>query len=257
MTYYKFKGWDIPHLFTTKHGGVSTGAAAKMNLDTTKEQRENVIQNYHILCNELGVSFDSLTAAVQRHTNNVAKIEPDKKGNVVCNPDCLGEVDSMITNCPDITLVTLHADCLPIYFYDPKTESIGLAHAGWRGTVNNITGATITSMVQAYGTDPKNIQVGIGPGIRQCCFEVDIDVKDEFLQKVIGAQDCIVKNGEKYNIDLPGINARLLINAGIKPENIQISGAETCTKCNPDNFHSHRLSGKNRGCMAAMLALKK
>jgi len=248
VIYYKFENLNIPHLFTTKHGGVSTGIAAQMNLDTTKEPRENVTQNYHILCNELGVDFDSLTATMQRHTNNVVKIDYENRGNVVRFPDTFGAVDAMVTNVLGVTLVTLHADCLPLYFYDSVTRSIGLAHAGWRGITNNIAGQTIAAMVREYGATPANIWAGIGPGIRQCCFEVDADVKELF------DDEHVIECGEKYKIDLPAANAKLMIKAGIEPKHIEISSPNTCTKCN-HSFHSHRRSGKQRGSMAALLAL--
>lgn len=254
VIYYSFSNINTPHCFTTKHGGLSKGHTATMNLDTNKEESEIVMQNYRILCNILGFNYDSITRIPQWHTNLVVTVTESNIGNLVHKPNVLGAADALVTNIPNVTLVTLHADCLPLYFYDPIASCIGLAHAGWRGTISNIAKAVIQKMRLIYNTNPKNIIVGIGPGICQNCFEVNAPVANTFYENGPNkVYKYIKRNNNKYNINLSGVNTAFMLEYGIQKNNINVSNI--CTKCNSDMFYSHRLSGKNRGTMAAFMCL--
>ena len=252
LLYYTFDHIRLPHLFSTKHGGVSTGEQASMNLDFAKDSRENVIKNFQIL-STLGFDFETLTSVSQRHTSLVLAITNDHAGNNISTPNYLEISDGIITNDNNLTLVTSHADCQALYFYDPVKQAIGLAHSGWRGVADNIADNTVKEMRAAYGTNPADLLVGISPSIGYCCFEVDTPVKDEFLHKLPFSKKHMTPFGEKTKIDLPTINKVNLTNAGVLEQNIEI--APICTCCNSELFHSHRRSGLQRGCMVAMLRL--
>ena len=252
LIYYQFNKWGIPNCFTTKHGGVSTGPPSTMNLDTTKDTKENVLKNYQIICNSIGTDFNSLTGIMQTHSSNVVVATSSEIGNVIHHKDKFGPADAIITNDPSLTLVTTHADCLPLYFYDPVTNCIALAHAGWRGTVSLIAKKTVEQLKKTFGVQPKNLLAGIGPGIGACCFEVDSPVKDQFIN-ITNINEYITNFGQKYKISLSSVNYTILQQSGINKSNITITNV--CTKCNGNIFHSHRLSGSSRGSMVAMLRL--
>ena len=261
VVYYKSSNINIPHCFTTKLGGVSTGYPATMNFDTSKDTKENVMENFKIISATLGFKFESLTMVNQKHTNIVVTIKNQDMGNIIFKKDNFAPADAMVTNSPGVTLVTSHADCLALYFYDADKKVIGLAHAGWRGTVDDIATATTEAMVRGFGCHPSNIKVAISPGIMACCFEVDTPVAEEFLEKIPHIGKFVVphsskneKSKEKFTINLQEINKALLIDAGILNANIEMSSL--CTKCNGDIFHSNRLSGLKRGSMGAMISLK-
>lgn len=153
----------------------------------------------------------------------------------------MGDCDGFVTDLSGITLTTKHADCVPLYAYDPLEGVIGLAHAGWRGTVNGMAASLIEAMVENYGCDPKNIKAAVGPAIGRCHFEVSEDVADEFRSKMPWSNDHIDKGikAGKYMIDLKGINARLLGMQGVT----DIFVSPVCTYCNAEECWSYRRNG--------------
>jgi hypothetical protein len=182
--------------------------------------------------------------------------EEDKGKGFYRTSDIIG-VDGLITNQAGVTLTTFYADCVPLFFLDPVKEIIGLSHAGWRGTVKAIGPKTIKRMVDIYGSNPKDILVGIGPSIGSCCYEVSTDVIKEFENNL--NHDIIVRivsriNDEHYKLDLWEANRLLLLEAGIDDKNMVVT--DLCTKCHSESFYSHRAMGNKRGSLAAMIALK-
>ena len=153
-----------------------------------------------------------------------------------------------------IPLVTTHADCTPVFIYDSVKNIVGVAHAGWRGTVKNIAGNMVSRFVNDFGSDPADISAAIGPSLGQCCFEVDEDVAEIFLNENKKYEHYMKKRGVKYHIDLWGINEYLLLREGVREENIDISNL--CTKCRNDMFFSHRGQNGKRGVMAAVVMLR-
>ncbi len=143
--------------------------------------------------------------------------------------------DGAITDIKGVLLTSMHADCTPIFFYDPVRGAIGMVHSGWKGTVAEIGRITALKLQEVYGCDPKNIYVHIGPSISKCCFEVDRDVFEMFKEPEYS------KKGEKFYINLKEYNRRMLMEAGIPSANITIS--EHCSCCEPELFCSYRASG--------------
>ena len=143
--------------------------------------------------------------------------------------------DGAITNQTGVLLTTMHADCIPLFFYDPTKQVIGMVHSGWKGTVKEIGRKTAELMQTVYDCKPDDILVHIGPGISLCCFEVDKDVFEMFKNPEY------TKKGEKYYIDLKKYNRRMLEDVGILPEHITVS--EHCTCCEPELFASYRFDG--------------
>lgn len=148
----------------------------------------------------------------------------------------------------------MHADCNAIYFYDPIGKVIGLAHSGWKGTLNEIAKNMVETMVNEFKTEPKNLIVGIGPSICQDCFEVDFDLAHDFLKVDFRYKDLISSTKSKSYIDLWAINRMILTDTGI-PDN-QIHCMEICTMENLDMLFSHRGHHGKRGLMAAAMMLK-
>ena len=162
------------------------------------------------------------------------------------------DTDAAITDQKNVVLTSGHGDCLPIYLYDPGVPAIGLAHAGWRGTLQNIASETVQSMSRHYSCDPKNIRAWIGPGIGRCCFEVSADVAQSFYDTFDWVSDYIVPGREeKFHIDLKGINHRQLSDCGITT----IEASDLCTVCRPDLFYSYRRN-RARERMLAYIYLK-
>ena len=148
--------------------------------------------------------------------------------------------DGMITNEPEVCLFAMGADCVPLLFFDPENKVIGAAHAGWRGTINNMAGSMVEKMKTTFGSNPANIHVGIGPSIGPCCYEVGPEVVDAVVQNFTTVNGFISNgaNEGKPILDLWYTNQHLLKAAGVKEKHIEISSL--CTCCNQHHFFSSR-----------------
>ena len=178
------------------------------------------------------------------------------KGIGIYRPRDMESVDALITNEPNVTLVTYYADCTPLFFVDTEKRAIGLAHAGWRSTVGRIGEKVIKKMTALYGTDPKNIKAAVGPAISVCCYEVDEPCAANFLSMTDLSVERFVfsKGGGKYMLDLLEANRQILMSAGVPEESITLS--DLCTNCNSTLLWSHRATKGHRGTMSAMMCLK-
>lgn len=245
---------DLFHAFTSRFGGVSEGEFASMNLGFfTGDSFDNVMKNYTILSQKLDINLENIIKTAQTHTKNIRYVTELDKGKVFTSQD-YKDIDGLFTDKKNLVLVTFHADCTPIFFYDEVKKIIGMAHAGWKGTLLNISGNMIDNFVSKFDSNPNHIKVVIGPSLGQCCFEVDEDVKERFLTANKFYENFMLIKGLKYHFNLWEINKYQLLNKGIKIENIEISSL--CTKCRNDLFYSHRAQKGIRGLMCGMIMLK-
>ena len=248
---------DLIAVFSTRHGGVSKDIYESMNLGfSTGDRRDNVYQNYRIFTESVGIDFKNVVISSQHHHNNIRIVTEDDRGKGITHQQDYEDIDGLITNRRDIALTTTHADCAPVYFYDPEHKVIGLAHAGWSGTSMDICGVMVRTLYEAFKTNPQALLVAIGPAICRECYEVDLDVKTVFDQLHVSIEDHVTYQEAigKYHLDIPGINRKLIIHQGVKPENIFLS--DYCTMTNLDLFFSHRGHKGRRGSNAAMMQLK-
>ena len=166
--------------------------------------------------------------------------------------DELEGVDALVTNVAGVAISVRTADCIPVLLYDALHGAIAAVHAGWRGTVLRISCKVIDRMRELYGTEAADIQAVIGPGIGPDSFQVGQEVADEFdkagfpMEQIL--RDCGPKAPTEQNpmqgglhIDLWQSNRWLLEQAGVRPQNIQVTGI--CTYRNNDRFFSARREG--------------
>ena len=246
----------IRHAFSTRLGGVSEGEFTSMNLAFNRgDDPDRVTENYKRLCQSAGFEFESLTASAQDHHTFVRAVTRENRGTGIYKSRDLESVDGLITNEKGVTLVTYYADCTPLFFVDTGNKAIGLAHAGWRGTVGRIGEKVVKKMGEYYGTKPENIVAAVGPAISVCCYEVDEPCAAHFLALTDLNTDKFVfpKDGGKYMLDLLEANRQILVAAGVKAENITLS--DLCTNCNSDLLWSHRATKGKRGTMSALMCL--
>ena len=247
---------ELIHGFTTRFGGVSTGDCASLNLNFNRpDPADNVMKNYRILGEQLGVSLEDMVLSHQVHDRNVLSVDKRHAGMGLTRERSYSDIDGLATNQLDLMLVTLYADCVPIYFYDPIKRVIALAHSGWKGTLLNIATEVIRTMKDVYFCRPENIHAAFGPHIQACCFEVDENVADSFLNTFMWAKDFIALRPDgKRIINLEGIITRNLWIEGVQEE--KISSCSICTKCHRDIFFSHRGSNGKGGTGAAFLMIR-
>ncbi|MDY4812800.1 MAG: peptidoglycan editing factor PgeF, partial [Ruminococcus sp.] len=258
-TYNRLSDIDfIRHAFSTKHGGVSKGEWTSMNFAFSRgDNPENVLENYKIFSDAVGFDYNSLVTSSQDHHTYVRPVTKNECGIGIWREKDIMSVDALITNEPNVTLVTHYADCTPLFFVDTVGKAIGLAHAGWRGTVGKIGEEVIKKMTALYGTNPSNVVVAIGPAISKCCYEVDKDCAENFynLKDLDNSKFIFPKEDGKYMIDLLETNRQIVMKAGVKKENIVLS--DLCTKCNSDLLWSHRATNGHRGTMCAFMCIEK
>lgn len=248
----------VRHLFSTRLGGASSGIWSSMNLSYSRgDKKEAVDENYRRIASVLGCEMSDMVCSDQTHTTNVRAVAYQDCGKGIVVPKDYTDVDGLITNVPGIVLVTLYADCVPLYFIDTRRKAIGLSHSGWRGTVGRMGRHTLEAMAEEYGTKAEDVVAAIGPSICQECYEVSSDVAEAFYQEFSrpgqGEEILYDKGNGKYQLNLWKANQMVLQEAGIKPENIQVT--DLCTCCNPQYLFSHRASHGKRGNLGAFLGL--
>lgn len=254
LTYYTCARIPVRHAFTTKSGGVSKGDCESLNLGFNRgDKRENVLQNYKILTDALGMPLSRLTMTNQVHRDEVSVVTEERVGTGLHRP-MDWESDAIVTALEDTPLVGYYADCVVTLLFDPATRTCGVCHSGWRGTAADILGKTVDTMAHLLGTRRESLVAVHGPSICGPCFETDADVP-EAMEAQMGAavHPFLQKRGAKYHIDLRSVNTMLLSRAGLHPENIIDSGI--CTRCESSVFWSHRATNGKRGVQGAIIAV--
>lgn len=247
----------VRHGFTTRAGGVSDGEWSSLNVSFTRGDDETAVrENFRRVAEAFGVLPEQIVCSMQTHTTNVRRVYASDGGAGVTQPLTWRDVDGLITDVPGLLLGTFYADCVPLYFVDPVHRAIGLSHSGWRGTVARMGDVTLRAMADAFGSRPQDVICAIGPSICQNCYEVSADVAEQFIAEFSGADETLLypTGGDKYQLNLWEANRRVLLEAGVLPEHLQIT--DLCTCCNPHNLFSHRYTGGRRGNLGAFLMLR-
>ncbi len=245
---------ELRHLFTTRHGGVSQGHCATWNFgERHLDTDENILQNFELLGQVMGADTDQMVTSAQTHTTNIRTVTAEDRGKGVVRERDYRDIDGLVTDERNLTIITGHADCNAIFFFDPLKQVIGLAHSGWRGTLAGIGAAMVSKMKTEYGCQPSDIIAGIGPSLCQDCFEVDEDVALAFFDADEAYRQFADRRGCKFHIDLKGIIRHDLLAAGLTEG--KLSDMKLCTRCNKEMFFSHRGHQGRRGLMVAAMML--
>ena len=236
---------------------MSEGIFDSLNLSFSRGDDESaVMENYDRLAAALDTRKEQFVCTDQTHTTNVIRVGKEDCGYGVTRQKPYTDVDGLVTDEPGVVLSTFFADCVPLYFVDTVNRAIGLSHSGWRGTVGRMGQRMLEKMATEFGTNPKDIVAAVGPSICQDCYEVSEDVAEEFIKEFSGHADEILinKGNGKYQLDLWKTNEIVLIEAGVKKENIAVTNI--CTCCNPDLLFSHRASKGKRGNLGAFMYIR-
>ena len=233
--------------------GQSTVVPGTQNLALhVGDEQELVLANRRRFAQALGVDPLHFTTCEQVHGSTVAVVGPEQVGRgALALEDTIPGTDALVCNIPGVPLLLFYADCVPVLLADQRTGAVGLAHAGWRGTVAQIVKKTLAVMVQEYGTRPAEVLAGIGPSIGACCYEVDDFVRDQ----APGYEEFFAPTlPGKYQLDLWGYNQRLLEEAGVPAQQVQVAGV--CTNDNVQLFCSYRAEQGRTGRMGVALCAR-
>ena len=207
----------------------------------------NSLENRKKFLASIGIDYRSLICAKQVHGKNVEYVTKEDNGKGALDYDhSFADTDGFITDKQGVPIAVLTADCLSVFIYDPKRPAIAILHAGWRGTEKNIAQAGLNRMQEKFGSHPEDLQIGFGPSIRSCCFEVEKDFQSNF------AFGLIKRNGRVF-MDIALINQRQLVDCGVKKENI--FDPQFCT-FSDDDFFSFRKEAKTAGRLISVIMLR-
>ena len=240
-------GDEAVHGFTTRIGGVSASPFATLNLGRdVGDVPERVEANRRRMMEGLGCDPAGQVEASQVHGREVAVVTRAERGTRIGGADALVTADRG-------TVLAIHvADCVPILLWDPRRGAVGAVHAGWRGTAAGVAAAAVEMMIKTFGTDPRDLRVGMGPAISPCHYEVDDPVASALAPWPWSSEVLLPARVGRWRLDLVDANRRMLTALGVPPGQIWASGL--CTACHPDRLFSYRRDGVT-GRMGALIAL--
>ncbi len=250
LVYYRFDQWpSLTHGVFTRKGGVSPAPWASLNLGgNVGDEADAVHANHQRMYGALGVDGERACTTWQVHGKDVLMVTNPIRGR-----RWLAQADSIVTDQPNTPLTMRYADCTPLLFFDPVRGVIGMAHAGWRGTVLGVGAETVRTMVRAYGCRPEDIQAAVGPAIGPNRYQVGEEVVAA-VQTYFGTTDGLIRHdsvdGTAY-LNLWEANRLDLLRAGVG----RVEVAELCTAERTDEFFSHRAEKGRTGRFGAVLVL--
>ncbi|MFQ5511411.1 MAG: peptidoglycan editing factor PgeF [Candidatus Krumholzibacteriia bacterium] len=262
LRFFSYRSFEpfryLTNVVTTRVGGTSKPPYEGLNLGLhVGDDADDVLENRALASQALGIEPEALTFPEQIHGNVVAAVGGKERGcGAVTADNAVKGADALITRSPGVPLTVLVADCVAISFYDPRRAAIGLAHAGWKGTLGRIAERTVEAMQTEYDSSPGDLHAGIGPSIGKGHYEVGREVLEAF-GKEFGRSEAARfiredMHGTCY-LDLWGLNASQLQAAGIDADHIEVT--ESCTACRPDLFYSHRHEQGTTGRFAGLIML--
>jgi polyphenol oxidase len=226
-----FDGHPVEVVVTTRGGGVSSGPYESLNLGLhVGDDADAVIENRRRAAAAIGLHLDDLVFCNQSHGRAVARIDASDRGRGTRSVDtAIPGADALVTHTPDVGLVVMMADCVPIVLFDPVTATLACVHAGWRGTVAGVVEETVQAM-RARGARPEDLLAGIGPAIPVERYQVGPEVERAAREQLGPDADGVVlpdPDDGRWRFDLWEANRRLLRRAGLRGANISLAAMPT------------------------------
>lgn len=239
---------NLVHAISTRQGGVSQTPFYSLNLGVSVGDHPQAVEsNFRLFCQVLSITPEQTVSCHLVHSARVLTVNRANRQRV------MGQADGLVTADAGVYLAMRFGDCTPLVFYDPVRGAVGLAHAGWRGVMQNIAGAAVKEM-ERLGCRPQDIIAVVGPAIGPCCYEVGPDV-------IAAAQNAFDHPAELFSrqngrgrayFDLWAANRQQLSAAGVK----EIILSAKCTACRTDEFFSHRAEKGRTGRFGVIIGLK-
>ncbi|MGL6058877.1 MAG: peptidoglycan editing factor PgeF [Culicoidibacterales bacterium] len=242
--------------FTTRLDGVSQSRFTGNNIAYQVGDIPAYVQaNRKKMGEKLGFNWESWVVAAQAHTNVVAEVTTADCGAGTHDFESgIPATDGLYTKDKNVLLTAFYADCVPLLFIAPTHNLVGVVHAGWQGTVKEITRVFVQNWLD-LGVKPAEIHVAIGPAISKANYRVDLPVIEQVLAMETANTELAFSDlgtGE-YKLDTPYLNELQLLDLGIPSENILRTSY--CTVADIDLFYSYRKEGLT-GRMMAFIAQK-
>lgn len=254
LTYLTLPEWEKQGIqigFSTREGGAGDAPYDSLNLGLhVGDDPETVLLNRERWLLEWNASWNDVVIGEQVHGVKVHVAQASDSGRGGRDlKSVLPGVDGLVTQSSQ-GLMAFFADCVPVYFYHPVLGAVGIAHAGWKGTVGKIV-LEVLRKLEVLGGKPNECWAALGPSIGPCCYEVDEHVMRLFSEAFNKTPFIRLTRPGHGMLDLWEVNRQLLLAGGVLPENI--ASASICTACHTDRFFSHRREGPNTGRMAGWI----
>ncbi len=250
----------FPALFnftSTRNGGVSSGNFSSLNLGLyTDDKADNIDKNFLVFFNHVElISEKNIFLPYQTHEDKIVKIDDAFiSSSREEQQKLLHGVDALITNLPQQCIAVTTADCVPILLYDPVQKALAAIHAGWRSTRLHIVRKTVEALQKEYQSKPADIVAAFGPSISANFYRVGRELFDEFEKAGFDHSKIFFQRDDDLHLDLWTANRTELEKAGVRSENIEISGR--CTYLENELFFSARKQGISSGRIISGVMLK-
>ena len=248
LRYFQFDSLKTKHAIFTRHGGSSPAPWASLNVGgTVGDDLVRVRRNRDLSFEALGCRSESIFDVWQIHRSDVVCAKGPRPPE-----ESYRQADIILTDRPEVTLFMRFADCVPILLHDPRKSVVGIAHAGWMGTLGDVATTTVEAMRKNYGSNPADILAGIGPSIGPDHYEIGADVILQVMQKFGDESERFLSSHQgKVHFNLWETNRLLLERAGV----CQVEMSKICTACNTEDWFSHRAEKGRTGRFGALICL--
>jgi YfiH family protein len=237
---------ELDALVSTRHGGVSPPPYASLNLGLGgADEAANVLENRQRLFGRFGIALERSVWCRQIHADRVTVVGPEDAGRGALDEGAIVDAtDALVTATPGLPLCVTGADCVPVLVFDPGKQVLGLAHAGWAGTVARISSRMVAVMRERFGCDPAGMAAAIGPSIGPARYEVGAAVVARAREAFGERADEVLLPGDdtRARFDLWRANAIDLEQAGVGRDGIEVAAVSTDEHL--DDFYCHRVEGE-------------
>ncbi|MGN1343920.1 MAG: peptidoglycan editing factor PgeF [Traorella sp.] len=216
-----------------------------MGLHATKNKLA-VLKNRQQFADDMHLDLNRCVFANQTHSDHLHQVTLDDLGKGVYETEnAIADCDALYTKEKNVCIGVFHADCVPVLIVDPIIGLGCAIHAGWQGTVKEITRKTIAYLKEKENVQPENLKVYIGASISQSNFEVGVEVIEKVKKMSFDTSSTYYFNEatQKGYVDNKELNRLQCILEGIPDKNIIVD--KNCTYSNSESFFSYR---KDKEC---------
>lgn len=249
---------ELDAFVSTRRGGVSEGRYAALNLGLrVGDEAKAVLTNRRRLFTAFEAPLERSVWCRQIHADGVTVVDEEDAGRGSLEEESIvEETDALVTDTPGLSLCVTLADCVPVVIFDPQLRVVGLAHAGWGGTVSRISSRTVEVMRERFGCDRASLVAAIGPSIGAAGYEVGADVIEKAGVAYGDRASEILQPREdgKALFDLWAANRVDLEGAGVAGERIEVSGVASDRHL--EDFYSHRHEGGPTGRFITAVSIR-
>lgn len=244
------------HAFTTRIGGVSKPPFDTLNMGARELEDSSIRKkNISLACEAVGLHANNIITINHDHSVNVEIVTKKNAGEGLYRLTAKEDrpiSDAFITSDYDLPVMTLHADCIPIYFYDKKQRIISVCHAGWKGVYGNIVSNVIAKLEKEFCTNKEDLLIAVGPCISVVGFEVGDDLAEQFENKYKVYDIITPRINGRHHIDIQKCCCLQIADCDVPIKNMQV--ANVCTYLDSELFFSYRRD-KKCGSMGAFMEL--